>query len=108
MRVSRETAVCSVLLCNYEHIWPICADYDEVHGLVYVIDCADKERQSEAKDAFTKAVTAARILGKPVLVFANKQDLPDCLTATDVAKLLQIDAVKGACQVRLGSRLFGC
>lgn len=73
--------------------------YAESHGVIYVIDSTDEERLSESKEAFGEGVTpepsslvqqlhsftsspADKMIGSealegvPLLVLANKQDVP--------------------------------
>uniref|UniRef100_A0A3P9D7T3 ADP-ribosylation factor-related protein 1 n=1 Tax=Maylandia zebra TaxID=106582 RepID=A0A3P9D7T3_9CICH len=50
--------------------------YAESHGVIYVIDSTDEERLSESKDAFEKMISSEALEGVPLLVLANKQDVP--------------------------------
>lgn len=68
--------------------------YDEVFGLVYVIDASDAARFDEAKQALDIALTDPRLKGKPVLIYANKQDQPSAVTATELSIKLKIDELK--------------
>ena len=45
----------------------------QVHGAVYVIDAADKERLEEAKTELLQMLRDDHVAGKPILIFANKQ-----------------------------------
>ena len=56
-----------------------------MHGIIYVVDAADTERLAESKETLSKALASEGIPGKPILVFANKQDLPGCLSAADLS-----------------------
>uniref|UniRef100_A0AAX7TW26 ADP-ribosylation factor-related protein 1 n=2 Tax=Haplochromini TaxID=319058 RepID=A0AAX7TW26_ASTCA len=50
--------------------------YAESHGVIYVIDSTDEERLSESKEAFEKMISSEALEGVPLLVLANKQDVP--------------------------------
>ena len=50
--------------------------YAEAHGMVFVIDSADVGRMEEAKLAFDAVREHEELRGIPVLLLANKQDLP--------------------------------
>ena len=56
-----------------------------MHGIIYVVDAADTDRLAESKETLAKALASEGIPGKPILVFANKQDLPGCLSAADLS-----------------------
>ncbi|KAF8326568.1 P-loop containing nucleoside triphosphate hydrolase protein [Cantharellus anzutake] len=51
--------------------------YDECHAVVYVVDASDVERMSEGWEIFDAVLNHPRIMGLPLLLLANKQDLPD-------------------------------
>ncbi|XP_034442755.1 ADP-ribosylation factor-related protein 1 isoform X2 [Hippoglossus hippoglossus] len=50
--------------------------YAESHGIIYVIDSTDEERLTESKEAFEKMINSEVLEGVPLLVLANKQDVP--------------------------------
>lgn len=50
--------------------------YSETNAIIYVVDAADHERISEARDSFEAVMQNEQLSGLPVLVCANKQDLP--------------------------------
>uniref|UniRef100_A0A672YAQ7 ADP-ribosylation factor-related protein 1 n=1 Tax=Sphaeramia orbicularis TaxID=375764 RepID=A0A672YAQ7_9TELE len=58
--------------------------YAESHGVIYVIDSTDEERLSESKEAFEKMISSETLEGVPLLVLANKQDVPNCLSVPDI------------------------
>ena len=51
--------------------------YSGTQGLIFVVDCADRERIDEAKKEFKRIVDDREMKDILILVFANKQDLPD-------------------------------
>jgi GTPase SAR1 family protein len=59
---------------NIRRIWGVYAP--EVHGVIYVVDSADTARFTEAHSALQQLLAAPQLAGKPLLLFANKQDLP--------------------------------
>ena len=46
-------------------------------GLIFVVDCADRERIDEAKQELHKIINDREMRDAIILIFANKQDLPD-------------------------------
>lgn len=65
--------------------------YDEVHGLVFVIDASDMERLFEACDLVRECAKHPQAADKPILIFLNKQDL-NPLSATEL--VLDLDELK--------------
>jgi ADP-ribosylation factor 1/2 len=49
--------------------------YPDFRGMIFVIDSKDRDRLVEARKYFKEQVLQLQ-LGSPVLIFANKQDLP--------------------------------
>ena len=70
--------------------WPSCK------GLVFVLDAADSTRAAEAaeclRDVLSERPTACTI---PLLVFANKQDLPDAMSQEEATAALRLPEVAG-------------
>ncbi|KAK7938574.1 hypothetical protein WMY93_001900 [Mugilogobius chulae] len=56
------------------------------HGLVFVVDAADPERLDEAKVELHRMARCPESQGVPILLLANKQDLPGALTPAQVDK----------------------
>ena len=73
--------------------------YAEVHGVVFVVDAADEERMELAREMLEKVMKDERIEGKPVLIFANKQDLPGALSAAELAQKLRLSDKGGSHRV---------
>jgi len=71
---------------NFRRVWQ--SYYPEVHGVIYVVDAADRERFEESKETLDKTLESEGIVGKPVLIFANKQDLDGCASAPELTKEL--------------------
>eukprot|EP00002_Diphylleia_rotans_P013261 TRINITY_DN2587_c0_g1_i2.p1 TRINITY_DN2587_c0_g1~~TRINITY_DN2587_c0_g1_i2.p1 ORF type:complete len:438 (+),score=119.56 TRINITY_DN2587_c0_g1_i2:50-1363(+) len=77
--------------------------YAEAHGVIFVIDSAAAERLEDARAALVKAVSEARLAGKPILILANKQDLPQALKADEIAKRLRLNEL-----TNVSYRILGC
>ncbi|KAJ5080527.1 hypothetical protein M0811_14048 [Anaeramoeba ignava] len=69
--------------------------YNNTQGLIYVVDSNDKDRMDEAHDELHKMLAEDELKDAVVLVFANKQDLPNSLTAAEVAEKLALSSLKG-------------
>ncbi|CAL8070917.1 unnamed protein product [Orchesella dallaii] len=66
--------------------------YSECHGVIYVIDSHDRDRIEESKEAFDKMIRNELLQGVPLLVLANKQDLPDCMGVREVKPIFNQSA----------------
>ncbi|CAI0403418.1 unnamed protein product [Linum tenue] len=64
--------------------------YEEAHAVVYVIDAACPSRFEDAKSALEKVLRHDDLRGAPLLVLANKQDLPDAVTAEELGRYLDL------------------
>lgn len=46
-------------------------------GLIFVVDCADRDRIDEARTELHRIINDREMRDAIILIFANKQDLPD-------------------------------
>merc|ERR1712136_341501 len=58
--------------------------YQGTNGLIYVVDSNDRYRIEDAKEELHKMVNEDEMRDAVVLVFANKQDMPNAMTAAEV------------------------
>ena len=64
--------------------------YAESHGIIYLIDSADPERFEESKEAFVKMIDSEHLEWVPLLILANKQDLPEAKSILDIKKVFHV------------------
>ncbi|XP_071164211.1 uncharacterized protein [Mytilus edulis] len=69
--------------------------YQNAEGLIYIVDSSDKERLSEAKDELDGILNSDEMRGVPVVVMANKQDLPRSMSPSEVADGLGLPKMTG-------------
>eukprot|EP00667_Euglena_gracilis_P001688 EG_transcript_1688 len=62
----------------------------EMFGFIFVVDCADPDSVEDAQEALQAIVRHPYVHGKPLLVFANKQDVPGALSEPELAAALQL------------------
>jgi len=62
--------------------------YPNTHGLIFVVDSNSTDRLDEARDELHKILSEDELRNAVVLVFANKQDLPNALSALEMTKKL--------------------
>ncbi len=76
--------------------------FQNTNGVIFVVDSNDRERLGQARDELHKMLFEDEIRNAVLLVFANKQDLPNAMPTSEVQETLGLDA--------LGQRWFiqGC
>eukprot|EP00760_Papus_ankaliazontas_P015097 PhM_4_TR16345/c0_g1_i3/m.24762/K07937/ARF1; ADP-ribosylation factor 1 len=68
--------------------------YQNVGVVIFVFDCSDGERFELAEKHFREIVHDDELRDACVLVFANKQDLPNAMTPKEVATRLGIEELR--------------
>jgi len=68
--------------------------FQNTQGLIFVVDSNDRERMSEAKDELQKMLQEDDLRDALLLVFANKQDLPNALSCADITTALGLGALR--------------
>ncbi|CAI5501006.1 unnamed protein product [Closterium sp. Naga37s-1] len=69
--------------------------YEEAHAVIYVVDAACPERFDDARGALEKVLRHEDLVGAPILIFANKQDLPEAVGEEDLTHCLELRDLKG-------------
>merc|ERR1711869_24727 len=69
--------------------------YQGSHGLIFVIDSSDRDRIEDARDELWKMLADDEMKDAVLLVFANKQDLPNAMNTSEVADKLDLHRVSG-------------
>jgi len=62
--------------------------YQDKEAVIFVVDSNDRDRIENAKEQLDELVTEEALCDKPLLVFANKQDLPDAVKPEELAEQL--------------------
>lgn len=65
-------------------------------GIVFVVDSVDEERMEEARFELLRTVRIPENKGVPILVLANKQDLPGAKDPLEVAQILGLEDLTGS------------
>ncbi|XP_013358705.1 PREDICTED: ADP-ribosylation factor 2-like isoform X2 [Chinchilla lanigera] len=63
-------------------------------GLIFVADSNDRERVSEAREELTRMLAEDELRDAVLLVFANKQDLPNAMNAAEITDKLGLHALR--------------
>jgi small GTP-binding protein len=69
--------------------------FQNTQGLIFVVDSNDRERISEARDEMTKMIEEDELRDAVLLVFANKQDLPNAMSVSDISQKLGLHNLRG-------------
>lgn len=65
--------------------------YQNTDALVYIVDSADHARVEESADELKRVMDDDHMKDVAVLVYANKQDMPNAMTPAAVAKAMGLD-----------------
>ncbi|CAH8827405.1 unnamed protein product [Trichobilharzia szidati] len=68
--------------------------FQNTQGLIFVVDSNDSERIGEARQELTRMLNEDELRDAVLLVFANKQDLPQALSAAEVTDKLGLHALR--------------
>jgi ADP-ribosylation factor related protein 1 len=71
--------------------------FGDSHAVLYVLDASDRARLEESKAAFERVAAAPDLGGAPILVIANKQDVPGAADMAEVAGALGLTGGGGGC-----------
>nr|CAB3222730.1 ADP-ribosylation factor 1 [Phallusia mammillata] len=68
--------------------------YQNTQGVIFVIDSNDRERIQEAREELTRILSEDELRKAILLVFANKQDLPNAFSAAELTEKLGLHNMK--------------
>ena len=76
--------------------WPMIKHYCQAAGaVIFMVDSSDRDRVEEARDVLEWMLEEAELVGKPLLVLGNKQDLPGGLDWAELEGRLALREVRG-------------
>ncbi|EAL62820.1 hypothetical protein ACTFIW_008011 [Dictyostelium discoideum] len=68
--------------------------FQNTQGLIFVVDSNDRERIQEACDELTKMLNEDELRDAVLLVFCNKQDLPNAMSVAEVTDKLNLHSLR--------------
>ncbi|KAG8702529.1 hypothetical protein FRC09_004686, partial [Ceratobasidium sp. 395] len=82
--------------------------YANTHAIIYVIDASDQDRLQTSRAELLTMLAEEELKGVPVLVFANKQDMPGALPSGEISDRLGLAgaeknrewSVRGSCATK--------
>jgi GTPase SAR1 family protein len=83
-------------------LWPMYQD--GIHGVIYVVDAADRRLLDVNRRELRRFYRAAvKLHQAPLLIFATKQDLPEAMTSEELVQELGLAEIPCRC-----SHIVGC
>ena len=68
--------------------------YQGTQGLIFVVDSNDRDRVEDAREELNKMLNEDEMRDAILLVFANKQDLPNAMPAAEVTEKLGLQSMR--------------
>jgi len=68
--------------------------YENTNGIIFVVDSCDAKRLQLARDEISKMMAEPALRDAKLVVFANKQDMPQALPATELVTQLELRMLK--------------
>eukprot|EP01155_Anaeramoeba_flamelloides_P023632 Anaeramoba_flamelloidesa807948_50.p1 GENE.a807948_50~~a807948_50.p1 ORF type:complete len:191 (-),score=31.68 a807948_50:31-570(-) len=69
--------------------------YNDIDGVIYVVDSSDRDRLRTSVKEFQLMLKEDELKNAAVLVYANKQDLPDAISAESMIEKLDLESERG-------------
>ena len=68
--------------------------YQNTQGLIFVVDSNDRDRVDNARDELHRMLNEDELRESILLVFANKQDLPNAMSAAEMTDKLGLNGLR--------------
>jgi small GTP-binding protein len=68
--------------------------YQDTHAIIFAVDSNNRDRIEEARCELHKVLSEDEMRNVPVLVMANKQDLPNAMSAADIVDHLGLHTLR--------------
>ncbi|KAL6010417.1 Auxin response factor 2A [Asimina triloba] len=68
--------------------------FQNTQGLIFVVDSNDRDRILEAKDELHRMLNEDELRDATLLVFANKQDLPNAMSVSGITDKLSLHSLR--------------
>lgn len=65
--------------------------FEQTDGLIWVVDSSDLARLETCRDELFSLLDQEKLAGASLLIFANKQDMANSLSAEDIAQVLKLN-----------------
>jgi len=68
--------------------------FQNTQGIIFVVDSNDRERVNEAREELQRMLNEDELRDALLLVFANKQDLPNAMNASEITDKLGLHSLR--------------
>jgi len=68
--------------------------FQNTQGLIFVVDSNDRERITEAREELSRMLAEDELREAVLLIFANKQDLPNAMNAAEITDKLGLHSLR--------------
>ena len=68
--------------------------YRNTEGVIFVVDSNDRSRITEAREVMQRMLNEDELRNAVWLVFANKQDLPEAMSAAEITEKLGLHSIR--------------
>merc|ERR1712050_778852 len=68
--------------------------YQGTQGLIFVVDSSDRDRIEDAREELSQMLSEDEMRDAILLVFANKQDLPNAMSAAEMTEKLGLHGTR--------------
>uniref|UniRef100_A0A674JAB3 ADP ribosylation factor 5 n=1 Tax=Terrapene triunguis TaxID=2587831 RepID=A0A674JAB3_9SAUR len=68
--------------------------FQNTQGLIFVVDSNDREREQESADELQKMLQEDKLRDAVLLVFANKQDIPNAMAVSELTDKLGLQTLR--------------
>ena len=82
--------------CSHRHLLPLSnhTDFQNTQGIIFVVDSNDRDRVPEAREELQRMLNEDELRNAMLLVFANKQDLPNAMNAAEITDKLGLHSLR--------------
>lgn len=99
LEVKTRSALCGGIVNIPPHLCEISihsafTDFQNTQGIIFVVDSNDRERVSEAREELQRMLNEDELRDALLLVFANKQDLPNAMNAAEITDKLGLHGLR--------------
>ena len=68
--------------------------FQNTQGIIFVVDSNDRDRIAEAREELQQMLNEDELRDALLLVFANKQDLPNAMNAAEITEKLGLHSIR--------------
>ncbi|TID15045.1 hypothetical protein CANINC_004716 [Pichia inconspicua] len=68
--------------------------FQNTQGIIFVVDSNDRDRIAEAREELQRMLNEDELRDAVLLVFANKQDLPNAMSAAEITEKLGLQSIR--------------